>query len=585
MRDLLPKIQSNDGQFHNGNPATGEQGTRVTDTWLNDVQEHIRDFGDEFKYLLQQAELEPDPAKKTQIYDAIVQIIENKRKAASLTQSGEVQLDSSTDSTAEDKAATPKAVNAVKALVTAVRNALNNYIPNSKKSDADNSSSSDTVATSYAVKKVRDIATTRATDKVAGQTMLSNKINGTDKTKAATEFALGELNKELAGKGVPLGAVVAFPKGINPNGYLRAIGGTFNQATYPDLYVANGNSNILPNLHRSDVGMTAYFPFDDIPEGWIAFDSIQTEVTQQNYPELYQYLVEKYGAISNVPLAEDRFIRNVGNGLSVGQTQGDAIRNITGEIDLSSLGSGNQFLEFESSRNNEVFKGAILPHESKWTKWTADQDGGAEVSRGFKFDASTVVPTADENRPKSIVLKLCIKAKNTFDDVQFWIKAFGVVENAGVLDAGTLAQNLQQADVKIQQLENSSKQNQQNIQQIGQQVSQLQSHLQSNAKTRKIWQGNATAGNGLLTLSESIINKNLVFYLQPSVNSTLNNNDVATLSCYVDSKLSEVQQKRFLYAGYFEGGWRNLKIEVVNETQIKIIDTSGFYLKAITASN
>ncbi|UZT13306.1 tail fiber protein [Pasteurella multocida] len=72
------------------------------------MQEHIRDFGDEFKYLLQQVELEPDPAKKTQIYDAIVQIIENKRRAASLTQSGEVQLDSSTDSTAEDKAATRK---------------------------------------------------------------------------------------------------------------------------------------------------------------------------------------------------------------------------------------------------------------------------------------------------------------------------------------------------------------------------------------------------------------------------------------------------------------------------------------------
>ncbi|HDR1925659.1 TPA: tail fiber protein [Pasteurella multocida] len=504
---------------------------------------------------------------------------------ASTEQKGLVQLDSSTDSNAEDKAATPKAVNIVKALVIAVRNALNNYIPNSKKSNADNSSSSDTIATSYALKKVRDIATTRATDAVAGQTVLSHKTNGTDKTKAATEFALNELNKELAGKGVPLGAVVSFPKGMNPRGYLRAIGGTFNRVTYPDLYVANGNSDILPNLHRSDVGMTAYFPFDSIPEGWIAFDSIRTAVTQQNYPELYEYLVEKYGAISNVPLAEDRFIRNTGNGLNVGQTQGDAIRNITGEIDLSSLGSGNQFLEFESSRNNEVFKGAILPHQSKWTRWTADQDGGAEVSRGFKFDASTVVPTADENRPKSIVLKLCIKAKNTFDDVQFWIKAFGVVENAGVLDAGTLAQNLQQADVKIQQLENSSKQNQQNIQQIGQQVSQLQNKLQSNAKTRKIWQGNATAGNSLLTLSESIINKNLVFYLQPSVNSTLNNNDVATLSCYVDSKISEVQQKRFLYVGYFEGGWRNLKIEVVNETQIKIIDTSGFYLKAITASN
>ncbi|EGP02668.1 phage transposase, partial [Pasteurella multocida subsp. gallicida str. Anand1_poultry] len=42
-----------------------------------------------------------------------------------------------------------------KALVIAVRNALNNYIPNSKKSDAYNSSSSDTIATSLHIFIVR----------------------------------------------------------------------------------------------------------------------------------------------------------------------------------------------------------------------------------------------------------------------------------------------------------------------------------------------------------------------------------------------------------------------------------------------
>ncbi|WP_048941268.1 phage tail protein, partial [Haemophilus influenzae] len=163
---------------------------------------------------------------------------------ASTTQKGLVQLDSSTDSNAEDKAATPKAVNVVKALVIAVRNALNNYIPNSKKSNADNSSSSDTIATSYALKKVRDIATTRATDAVAGQTVLSHKTNGTDKTKAATEFALNELNKELAGKGVPIGAVVSFSRAVtNPVGFLKANGTTFNQQTFPDLYRTLGDSN------------------------------------------------------------------------------------------------------------------------------------------------------------------------------------------------------------------------------------------------------------------------------------------------------------------------------------------------------
>ncbi|HII3689055.1 TPA: tail fiber protein [Pasteurella multocida] len=384
--------------------------------------------------------------------------------------------------------------------------------------------------------------------------------NRTDFSGAWSEWKL------VTSDGFPVGSIVSFPKNITPTGFLKANGTTFNQNTYPDLYAVNGNSNRLPNLTRSDVGMTAYFTTDAIPDGWIAFDSIRNTVTQQKYPELYQYLVDKYGSISNVPLADDRFIRNAGNGLSVGQTQDDAIRNIKGQLTID---------DYDRDKITGAFK---FIGEGR----AAGNSGAGSL---VEFDASRVVPTAEENRPKALVLKKCIKAKNNFDDVAFWIKAFGVVENAGSLDAGKLAQNLQQADVKIQQLENSSKQNQQNIQQIGQQVSQLQNKLQSNAKTRKIWQGNATAGNGLLTLSESIINKNLVFYLQPSVNSTLNNNDVATLSCYVDSKLSEVQQKRFMYAGYFEGGWRNLKIEVVNETQIKITDSSGFYLKAITASN
>ncbi|MCL7828323.1 tail fiber protein [Pasteurella multocida] len=386
--------------------------------------------------------------------------------------------------------------------------------------------------------------------------------------------------KLVTSDGLPVGSIVSFPKNITPTGFLKANGTTFNQNTYPDLYAVNGNSNRLPNLTRSDVGMTAYFTTDAIPDGWIAFDSIRTTVTQQNYRELYEYLVEKYGAISNVPLAEDRFIRNAGNGLSVGQTQESSFEHYHG---VGQIIANNDAAMIIGEWDDKSYRSIVVHGQDAYVNIT---NATGEAEKGNRLPLRTAKENANgEVRPKSIVLKLCIKAKNTFDDVQFWIKAFGVVENAGSLDAGTLAQNLQQADVRIQQLENSSKQNQQNIQQIGQQVSQLQSQLQSNAKTRKIWQGNATTGNGLLTLSESIINKNLVFYLQPSVNSTLNNNDVATLSCYVDSKLSEVQQKRFLYVCHFEGGWRNLKIEVVNETQIKITDSSGFYLKAITASN
>ncbi|MEX4108671.1 tail fiber protein, partial [Haemophilus influenzae] len=108
--------------------------------------------------------------------------------------------------------------------------------------------------------------------------------------------------KDAGGDGVPIGAVVSFPRAVtNPVGFLRADGSTFSQQTFPDLYRTLGDSNQLPDLTRSDVGMTAYFAVDNIPSGWIAFDSIRSTVTQQNYPELYRHLVGKYGSIERVP--------------------------------------------------------------------------------------------------------------------------------------------------------------------------------------------------------------------------------------------------------------------------------------------
>lgn len=238
-------------------------------------------------------------------------------------------------------------------------------------------------------------------------------------------------------KGLPVGAIVAFPKEFaNPNGFLKANGTTFSSSAFPDLYSTLG-TNQLPNLNRSDVGMTAYFATDNIPAGWIAFDDIATQVTEQRYPELYRHLVAKYGSISAVPKASDRFLRNAGNGLQVGKTQDDAIRNITGKLDGSHLGAGNQVLE-----GKMIATGAIGTEYAN-RGWSTDSGGYGEQSVSLDFDASRVVPTAEENRPKSLVLKLCIKAINSFDGVQFWIKSHGAVINIGELDAGRLAQGLQ----------------------------------------------------------------------------------------------------------------------------------------------
>lgn len=77
---------------------------------------------------------------------------------ATLTQQGIVQLDSSTNSNNEERAATPKAIKTLKDLIDALTRNQENYIPNSKKSTAVNSNSADTVATSLAVKTAYDKA-------------------------------------------------------------------------------------------------------------------------------------------------------------------------------------------------------------------------------------------------------------------------------------------------------------------------------------------------------------------------------------------------------------------------------------------
>nr|DAK77745.1 MAG TPA: tail fiber protein [Caudoviricetes sp.] len=244
------------------------------------------------------------------------------------------------------------------------------------------------------------------------------------------------IDEQAGGKGLPVGAVIGFPRAVtSQEGYLKADGSTFNQSTYPDLYRVLGG-NKLPKLTRSDVGMTAYFAFDDIPEGWIKYDDIATKVTQAAYPELYRKLVAQYGSIDAVPKAEDRFIRNAAGGLAVGTQQGDAIRNITGSIDTGSHNGQQLFDEATAT-------GALAISRRQWKKWTGDSGDGDNNPAAFDFDASRVVPTASENRPKAIAMVLCIKAQNSLDDVVMWIKAYGKVTNAGVLDASTLAADLQ----------------------------------------------------------------------------------------------------------------------------------------------
>lgn len=402
---------------------------------------------------------------------------------ATLTQYGVTQLYTGYDSQSEDLALTPKTAYQLKQLIDSNTRALGNVIPNSKKSSAVNSNSAETVATSAAVKTAYDLANSKQSPATTlagygiGDLKIQSFAGDINTLKIDGIYAITQAGrsqnlpvstschiqviaggdgswcrqlayvaystdmyerhqtsyqtdswsawKKLNTDGIPIGAVVSFPRVVtNPVGFLKANGATFNQQTFPDLYQVLGNSNQLPDLTRSDVGMTAYFAVDNIPNGWIAFDEISTQVTEQRYPELYRHLIGKYGSINRAPKVADRFLRNAGNGLSVGQTQEDAIRNITGKF--GPVDGGDRHTG--AFRQEESFGYGATLGDSRW--WVS-------------FDASRVVPVANENRPKSLILKLCIKAINSFDDVVFWIKSHGEVTNAGALDAGRLAQGLQ----------------------------------------------------------------------------------------------------------------------------------------------
>ncbi|AJO90312.1 TPA: pyocin knob domain-containing protein [Haemophilus influenzae] len=550
MKSLMPQIDSNDGLFHNGNPATGEQGTRVTDTWLNDVQDRVRDLQAEAHYVLQKAEFTPKAETQTQLYQAIVKIIDDNRKTASLTQKGEVQLSSSTNSNSETKAATSKAVKtaydkAVEAKTTADEKVgLNgNESINGEKTfenrivakrnirisdnphyasygdhlniganngdcwfeykssnreigtlrmhangdftykrnkiyhegakpqfNTDIEDKPDTLAGygigNFKVEQGQGDANGYKTDGnyylASGQNLPENGewhievVSGgatnavrqiarkANDNKIKTRFFNGSNWsewKDAGGDGVPIGAVVSFPRAVtNPVGFLRADGSTFSQQTFPDLYRTLGNHNQLPDLTHSDVGMTAYFAVDNIPAGWIAFDEIATQVTEQRYPELYRHLVGKYGSIERVPKVADRFLRNAGNSLSVGQTQEDELKRHVHRVPID---YDSWFDHSSQRRNNSYFDYTTFAQSSDL--WSTLGYDNADGDNGFVSpkDTSQMATGGDETRPKSLILKLCIKALNSFDDVVFWIKSHGEVTNAGALDAGRLAQGLQ----------------------------------------------------------------------------------------------------------------------------------------------
>ena len=145
-----------------------------------------------------------------------------------------------------------------------------------------------------------------------------------------------------------------------------------------------------------------YSSLNTIPDGFMVCDG--RSLKKSEYPELFAVIGYTYGGSGenfNIPVFNDgRFMRSTGGDAdSLGRLQEDAIRNITGRINGNGLLGGN----------NTIIEGAL--------GLEAKTGNGPVVQASFEndiitFDASRVVPTANENRPKNSSVVVLIKVKN-----------------------------------------------------------------------------------------------------------------------------------------------------------------------------
>lgn len=82
MKDVIEPVETEDGLFHDGDPATGVEGTMVYARIMNDLQGGTINLQTEMKNVLAGAELTPDDTDNAQVVKAITAIAQAAATAA-----------------------------------------------------------------------------------------------------------------------------------------------------------------------------------------------------------------------------------------------------------------------------------------------------------------------------------------------------------------------------------------------------------------------------------------------------------------------------------------------------------------------
>ncbi|CAK0714488.1 tail fiber protein (plasmid) [Escherichia coli] len=358
---------------------------------------------------------------------------------ASLTAKGITQLSSATNSTSEVLAATPKAVKAAYDLaagkapsnhihpwnqITGVPTASLTAKGITQLSSATNSTSEVLAATPKAVKAAYDLAAGKAPSNhihpwnqitgvptasltAKGITQLSSATNSTSEVLAATPKAV-KAAYDLANGKQPADATLTALAGLATAAdrlpyftgadraaltTLTAIGrAIIAKGSIKDVlnYLGLGEGSALP------VGVPVPWPSATPPTGWLKCNG--AAFSAEEYPEL-----AKVYPTNKLPDLRGEFIRgwDDGRGVDAGRqllsSQGDAIRNIEGFADG---GIGMSFDAIRGAFYDAGTRSARMPNNTTTIDKTDD----------LGFDASRVVPTANENRPRNIAFNYIVRA-------------------------------------------------------------------------------------------------------------------------------------------------------------------------------
>lgn len=194
---------------------------------------------------------------------------------------------------------------------------------------------------------------------LAGKQPLDNTLthlSGKDVAGLLTYLGLGE------GSALPVGVPVPWPSATPPTGWLKCNGAAFSAEEYPELAKAYP-TNKLPDLRGEFI------------RGW-----------------------------------DDG--RGMDTGRAILSAQGDAIRNIYGEF--KTVNTENYSI-WESVGS---FKGAVVPlnpstnnsYFSLIRSMVTERTDGAVYPKVIGLDASRIVPTANENRPRNIAFNYIVRA-------------------------------------------------------------------------------------------------------------------------------------------------------------------------------